>query len=93
MKKLLTANILLLTSFVYVIYRITENLLYIPKLSILAKNPVSLDWNSIDIDTGFGKDKFGESIHDSIYHIWMSPVYFAVIIAIILTFLAFKKKS
>ncbi|OIK16876.1 hypothetical protein BIV60_02365 [Bacillus sp. MUM 116] len=87
MKKLLTAIILLLISLIYVIYRVTKASLYLPEFSINAKNPVSLHWNFIAIDTGITQGGPG-----SIYWIWMTPIYLLVLVSLILTFLAFKKK-
>lgn len=87
MKKLLTAIILLLISLIYVIVRVTQSTLYLNKISVNADNPVSIHWNTISIDTEFIKNST-----DSIYLIWMTPIYLAVLIALILTFLAIKKK-
>jgi hypothetical protein len=88
MKKLLVAILLLFFSLIYVIYRVTQSKLYLNKISIHAGNPVSFHWNSIAIDT-----KFIQNSHDSIYSIWMTPVYLLVLIALILTYLAFKEKG
>jgi hypothetical protein len=88
MKKLLVAILLLFFSLIYVIYRVTQSKLYLNKISVHADNPVSFHWNSIAIDT-----KFIQNSHDSIYSIWMTPVYLLVLIALILTYLAFKEKG
>lgn len=88
MKKLLVAILLLFFSLFYVIYRVTQSELYLNKFSIHADNPVSFHWNSIAIDT-----KFIQNSHDSIYFIWMTPIYFLVLIALILTYLAIKDKG
>ncbi|MEK4564640.1 hypothetical protein MKX54_08230 [Alkalihalobacillus sp. FSL R5-0424] len=53
MKRLYLAIILLLTSFIYVIHKVTQENLYLKKFSFHAENPVKHDWNSIRIDTGF----------------------------------------
>jgi len=87
MKKLLVANVLLLFSLIYVIVRVTHSTLYLPKLSIEADNPVSLHWNAIAINTGIIKNS-----SESMYLIWMTPVNLLVLIALVLTFLAFKEK-
>ncbi|MEH7336185.1 hypothetical protein V7161_26525 [Neobacillus drentensis] len=93
MKKLLISNMLLMVSFLYVVFRVTDRTLYLQKISVMAENPVSIHWNSIAIDTGFIQDKFGHSMPGSIYFIWMTPIYIFVFVAIILTLLAFKKKK
>jgi hypothetical protein len=87
MKKLLTAIFLLLISLIYVIVRFTQSTLYLNKISVKAENPVRIHWNYISIDTGFIKNS-----PDSIYLIWMTPIYLAVLIALILTCLSIKKK-
>jgi len=87
MKKLLIANILLLFSLIYVIYRVTKTHLYLPAFSFDADNPVRLHWNFIAINTGLNQGHPG-----SIYWIWMTPIYMLVLIALILTLLAFKKR-
>ncbi|KAA0543101.1 hypothetical protein FZW96_20895 [Bacillus sp. BGMRC 2118] len=87
MKKLLIANILLLISLIYVIVRVTHSTLYLNKISITAENPVRLHWNTISIDTSFIQNS-----HDSIYLIWMTPIYVLVLIAVLLTFIGFRNK-
>ncbi|WYP28049.1 hypothetical protein NSQ54_08180 [Alkalihalobacillus sp. FSL W8-0930] len=88
MKRLYLAIILLLTSFIYVIHKVTQENLYLKKFSFHAENPVKHDWNSIRIDTGFM-----ENSSDSYYFIWMTPVYFLIFIALALTLSTlFKKK-
>ncbi|MEK5389045.1 hypothetical protein NSQ59_01505 [Margalitia sp. FSL K6-0131] len=88
MKKLLVAVLLLLISLIYVIVQVTKKLLYLPKFSIKADNPVSFHWSYIDINTGFQQGDPG-----SIYHLWMIPVYLLILIALILTALAFRKNK
>ncbi|MEY8750618.1 hypothetical protein [Alkalicoccobacillus gibsonii] len=88
MKRLYLAIILLLTSFIYVIHKVTQEKLYLKKFSFNAENPVKLDWGSIRIDTGFM-----ENSSDSYYYIWMTPVYFLILLAIILTLTTFFKRT
>lgn len=87
MKKLLIAIMLLLFSLIYVIVRVTHSTLYLNKISVEADNPVRIHWNAISIDTGFIQNS-----PDSIYLIWMTPVYLFALFAIILTLLAIKEK-
>jgi uncharacterized membrane protein len=88
MKKLLIAVILLLSSFIYVVVRVTQSTLRLNKISVNADNPVSFHWNNIGIDTGFIKNS-----PDSIYFISMLPVYLLVLIALFLTVLAFRREK
>ncbi|MCZ4248906.1 hypothetical protein O2313_15395 [Bacillus amyloliquefaciens] len=88
MKKLLFAILLLLGCLAYMFNRLTKSKLYLPKFSYEADNPVSFHWNYIGIDTGFVK---GDP--NSIYQIWITPIYIAVLVAITLSVLAFLKKK
>ncbi|MGV2447749.1 UNVERIFIED_CONTAM: hypothetical protein FO527_27450 [Bacillus sp. ATCC 13368] len=87
MKRLLCAVLLLFASLIYVIVQVTKNVLYLPEFSIETENPVSFHFNFIEINTGFQQGDPG-----SIYHLWMTPVYILVLIALILTVLSFRKK-
>ncbi|MGV3272933.1 hypothetical protein CHH79_13215 [Bacillus siamensis] len=88
MKKLLFAMLLLLGSLVYMFIRLTKSKLYLSKFSYQADNPVSFHWNYIGIDTGFVQ---GDA--NSIYQIWITPIYLAVLVALILSILAFFKRK
>ncbi|MDQ0206151.1 hypothetical protein [Alkalicoccobacillus murimartini] len=89
MKKLYFAICLLLISLIYVISRVTKDTLYLSDMSVRADNPVSLTLNSISIDSGFVEP----TIPESIYHIWMTPVYILVLIALGLTIYTFTTKK
>ena len=88
LKKLFIAIVLLLTSLIYVLVTITQNTVWLDNISVDAQNPVSFHWDSIAINTGFIKNS-----PDSIYYIWMIPVYVLVLISLILTAVAFRRKK
>ena len=88
MKKLLIAVVLSLISLIYVLVTITQNTVRLDKISIEAENPVSFHWDSIAINTGFIKNS-----PDSIYYIWMVPVYLLVLLSLLLTVVAFNKEK
>ena len=80
MKRLMVANFLLLSTLIYLIYRVTKTSLYLPAFSIEAENPVKLTFTTLTIDTGFVTGNA-----DSIYSIWLSPIYLLILIACVLT--------
>lgn len=88
LKKLLIANVLLLLSLIYLVFVVTQPSLYLPDYSINISNPVSFHWTYIEIDTGYEP---GDS--SSIDRISMTPIFFVVLIALILTALSFNRKD
>ncbi|MCF6138783.1 hypothetical protein [Pseudalkalibacillus berkeleyi] len=87
MKKLVVANVLLLSSLLYVIFQVTKRSLYLNQISIHANNPVSLDWRYININTNIVQNS-----PESIYHISLLPVYALVFLSSMLIYLGLKGK-
>ncbi|KAB3541933.1 hypothetical protein F9231_07955 [Bacillus safensis] len=87
MKKIFIAITLLLGSIIYLIFRITKPKLYLNEFSYEVDNPISIKWNYILIDTGFVKDN-----PNSVYEIWITPIYIIIILSLLLLFFGIKKK-
>ncbi|MGG1572264.1 hypothetical protein [Fictibacillus sp. NRS-1165] len=75
-------------SLIYVVARVTQKALYLDRFSVNAENPVRFHWNTIGINTGFIKEDPG-----SVYYIWITPVYIAVLLALLLTIMAVVKRK
>lgn len=85
MKKLIASNVLLLSGLLYTLWSISRNPLYLSEISMEAKNPISISWLNIRIDTGVI-----EASSKSIYNISLIPVYLLVAAAIVLVLLSLK---
>ncbi|MGX1195952.1 hypothetical protein RKD52_004621 [Metabacillus sp. SLBN-84] len=88
MKKQLAAALLLLGCLVYLIFALFQSELYLSHFSVEAVNPISLDWNSINIDT-----KFQDGEPESVYRIWLTPIYGVVCLSLVLIALSFRRKN
>ncbi|TDL76156.1 hypothetical protein [Peribacillus frigoritolerans] len=88
MKKLLAAALLLLGCLMYLIFALFQSELYLPHFSVEAVNPISLDWNNINIDT-----KFQDGEPGSVYRIWLTPIYGIVCLSLVLIALSFRRKN
>ena len=84
MRKLFMACILLLLSNIYLLLRITKSRLYLPEISMTAKNPVSFHGLTLQIDT-----KIIEGSSRAVYVISLAPFYTLIAVALILFTLAF----
>lgn len=82
---MLIANILLLLSFLYLLFSVTEGEVYINKFSAELDNPVQLGLNSIGITVDAGNGFVGT------HYIWILPVYIIVILAVILSIIGYLK--
>lgn len=87
MKKLIAAILLLLVSNIYYLFRITKKVIYLPEISMEVKNPVTLHWFSVQINTNII-----ESSDKAIYNISLVPFYIVIIICFILV-LTYKKRK
>ncbi|MGX1193028.1 hypothetical protein RKD52_001580 [Metabacillus sp. SLBN-84] len=88
MKKLLAAALLLLSCSVYILFKLLQSQLHLPHFSADAVNPISFEWNSINIDTKFQVGEPG-----SVYRIWLTPIYVIAGLSLILMFLPLKKRK
>ncbi|WZY00042.1 hypothetical protein NSQ26_12240 [Bacillus sp. FSL W7-1360] len=97
MKKQIASYALLLGSIVYLIFELTRSPLYVAEVYLDAKNPISFKWLSIDIDTGVVAnavivDMSNTITDEAIYSVSLVPVYFMIIISLVLFIMAVKKK-
>lgn len=88
MKKMLISILLLLSSIIYLIWRMTIDTIYHSDISMEATNPVSFHWWYLQIDT-----KLIENSEKSLYSVSLIPIYVMIVIALILVFMSLKRKS
>ncbi|RAI82914.1 hypothetical protein BFS35_004300 [Macrococcoides goetzii] len=88
MKRKIISNIFMLCVVSYFIWLISRPEFYLSDISMHAKNPLSISWHYLTIDTGI----IGENHSEDDYIISLYPFYFMLFIAFMIRFIPFKKK-
>lgn len=88
MKRRIISNIFILSIVTYFIWLISRPDLYLSDISMHAKNPISISWHYLTIDT----DIIGENHSEDDYIISLYPFYLMLLFAFMIRFIPFKKK-
>lgn len=88
MKRRIISNIFILSIVTYFIWLISRPALYLSDISMHAKNPISISWHYLTIDT----DIIGENHSEDDYIISLYPFYLMLLFAFMIRFIPFKKK-
>ncbi|WP_414056072.1 hypothetical protein [Macrococcus equi] len=88
MKRRMISNFILLIIAAYFIWLITQPTIYLSKISMEVKNPISLSWHYFTIDT----KALGAKGSEDDYKISLYPFYFVFLCAFLIRFIPWKKK-
>lgn len=87
MKRRIISNILILYVVSYFIWLISRPEFYLSDISMHAKNPISISWHYLTINTAI----IGANHSEDDYIISLYPFYLMLLLAFMIRFIPFKK--